>query len=77
MPLLDNWDLSVTTDEVLRAQGADPDVLRIRRPALLATTDQAIISGSSILHPQVLFEKYSVKGLLHERLEVEGCLIWH
>ncbi len=72
MPVLDKWDLSITTDEVLRAQGADPDVLRVRRPALLASTDRAITSGSSILHPLVLFEKYSVKGLLHERLELNS-----
>ena len=70
MPILDKWELSISTDEVLRAQGADPKSLRLRRPALITSTDQAITSGTSILRPLVLYEKYSVKGLIHDRLEL-------
>jgi hypothetical protein len=72
MPILDKWDLSLTTEEVLRAQGADPESIRLRRPALVQSTVDAIANGISTLHPVVLYEKYSVKGLVHERLELEG-----
>jgi hypothetical protein len=72
MPILDHWDLQLTTDLVLRAQGADPKIILTRRPALLQITEEAIISGSTLLRPAVLFEKYPVKGFTHERLEIIG-----
>jgi len=70
MPILDNWKLRLTVDDVLRAQGADPDAIRIRRPSLVKSTEEAIAIGVPLLHPRVLYEKYTVKGLLHERLEL-------
>ena len=70
MPILDLWDIQLTVDQVLRAQGADPDVIRSRRPNLVKTTEQAIIMGQALLKPLVLYEKYEVKGFTHERLEL-------
>ena len=70
MPILDHWDIQLTVDQVLRAQGADPDVIRSRRPNLVKTTEQAIIMGQALLKPLVLYEKYEVKGFTHERLEL-------
>jgi hypothetical protein len=70
MPILDKWELPLTTNEVLRAQGADPEALLLRRPGLAVSTDQAISKGKSILHPLVLYEKYAVKAFVHERLEL-------
>lgn len=72
MPILDKWDLQLTTDQVLRAQGADPEVIRVRRPSLLKTTEQAISKGQPLLRPLVLYEKYAVKGFVHERLDLEA-----
>lgn len=70
MPILDQWNLQLTTDRVLRAQGADPEVIRTRRPALLNATDSAINRGKQLLHPVVLYESYLVKRFIHERLEL-------
>jgi len=70
MPILDHWYMQLTVDQVLRAQGADPDVIRSRRPNLVKTTEQAIIMGQALLKPLVLYEKYEVKGFTHERLEL-------
>jgi len=70
MPILDHWDIQLTVDQVLRAQGADPEVIRSRRPNLVKTTEQAIIMGQALLKPLVLYEKYEVKGFTHERLEL-------
>lgn len=71
MPILDKWDLSITTDEVLRAQGANPELIWLNRPALVQSTVEAITIGISTIHPIVLYEQYRVKGLTHERLELE------
>jgi hypothetical protein len=70
MPILDNWELQLTIDDVLRAQGADPSAIRLRRPSLVKSTEEAIAIGVPLLHPRVLYAKYAVKGLVHERLEL-------
>ena len=70
MPILDKWDIQLTTDQVLRAQGSDPDVIRSRRPNLVKYTEEAILRGQPLLQPRVLYEKYQVKCLTHERLEL-------
>lgn len=70
MPILDSWELNLSTDHVLRAQGADPDMIRHRRPSLISSTDEAIIRGTLLVKPIVLFEIYKVKGFRHDRLEL-------
>jgi hypothetical protein len=70
MPILNQWELSLTTDQVLRAQGADPDAIRLRRPSFIISTEEALAKGKNLIHPLVLYEKYAVKGLIHERLEL-------
>jgi hypothetical protein len=70
MPILDQWEIQLTTDQVLRAQGSDPDVIRSRKPRLVKSTEDAIVRGQPLLQPRVLFEKYQVKQLAHERLEL-------
>lgn len=70
MPVLNEWKLQLSVDDVLRAQGADPDSIRQRRPALIGNAEKAINIGRSLLHPVVLYEQYTVKKLVHERLEL-------
>jgi hypothetical protein len=70
MPILDKWDLQLTTDHVLRAQGADPQVIRSRRPNLVLATQEALIRAEPLLKPLVLYEKYRVKAFIHECLEL-------
>lgn len=70
MPILDKWNLQITTDQVLRAQGADPDEIRVRRPSLLTSTIEAIKLGNTIFNPIVLYQKYTVKQFIHDRVEL-------
>ena len=72
MPILDNWELQLTIDDVLRAQGADPAAIRLRRPSLVKSTEKAIAIGMPLLHPRVLYAKYAVNGLVHERLVISS-----
>ncbi len=72
MPVLKQWEFSLTADDVLRSQGADPEVIKLRRPSLVKITENAIDRGIPLLQPQVLYEKYEVTGLVHERLELNG-----
>ncbi len=70
MPILDHFELQLNVDDVLRAQGADPASIRARRPALVTSTEKAILLGSELLHPLVLYEQYPVKRFIHERLQL-------
>jgi hypothetical protein len=68
MPILNQWEISLTPDEVLHSQGADPQVIKVRRPSLVKITEKAIATGMPMLEPKVLYEEYTIKSLVHERL---------
>lgn len=70
MPILDQWVIPLTIDQVLRAQGAEPEAIRLRRSILIKKTDEAIAKAKFLLHPMILYEKYEVKRFVHERLEL-------
>jgi hypothetical protein len=70
MPVLDHWKIPITVDDVLRAQGADPEVIFQRRPSLAQAAEDALRKAGPFLHPLVLYEKYAVDKLMHERLEL-------
>lgn len=70
MPVLNQWNITLNVDDVLRAQGADPVSIRQRRPALIKSTEKAISLGKTLLQPRVLYEQYEVTRFIHERLEL-------
>ena len=72
MPLLRDWDLSLDVDQVLRAQGADPAVIRARRPALVEASEQALKEGLAYLAPVAAYRELAVESLRHERLVLQG-----
>jgi hypothetical protein len=66
------WDLSLTVDQVLRGQGADPQRLRQRRPALVEIAAWALQEGLPLLQPVVLAQEFQVQGVLHENLILDS-----
>jgi hypothetical protein len=70
MPILDQWEITLSVDDVLRAQAADADEIRKRRPSLIKITEQAINKGKYLIKPIVLYEIYPVKSFVHERLDL-------
>lgn len=72
---MDNWsvsDLKLDVDAVLRGQGADPQIVRGRRPRLVEIAAQALEGSRFLLEPQVFLRELSVGSLRHEKLELEG-----
>ena len=76
MLVLREWDLIIDADQVLRGQGADPEVIRRRSPNLVELAERAIQEGASLLKPQLLYRRLAVERVLHERiiLDFEGEL---
>jgi hypothetical protein len=72
MPVMTEWDLAVDADKVLWGQGADPALVRARRPRLAALAEAAIAEGRPLLAPAVTYRRIPVTGLQHERLSLAG-----
>jgi hypothetical protein len=72
MPILRDLDLALDADKVLWGQGANPAAIRARRPALADLADAVIAEGSPLLEPVLLYERFPVTGLRHDRLSLAG-----
>lgn len=67
-----DWDLPYDVDDVLRSQGADPDVLRDRRPQIVALSERALAVGRDLTEPVVLTRSLTVEGSDNDRVTLEG-----
>jgi hypothetical protein len=70
--ILRGWSLKIQPEQVLRAQGVDPDLPRPRSPVLAELVEQALTLGPALVDPVVLTRRLGVTGLRHERLLLEG-----
>jgi hypothetical protein len=75
MPVLTDWALELDVDQILRAQGADPGIIRARRPALVGLAERALQAGRPLLEPKVAFARFTSTGLRHERLTLDGGVL--
>lgn len=74
MPSLHHFLLDLDVDQVLRAQAADPAVIRARQPDLVRVAEQALNEGLQLISPKVLYERKPVARVGHEWLELQGGL---
>jgi len=72
LPILDDWDLKISVDDVLRAQGSDPAVIRARRSQLAQLAEHTIAESSRYLHPIALYQVYEIENVLHKKLKLSG-----
>ncbi len=63
-------DLNITVDAVLRGQGADPDIIRIRSPRLIRIAEEALAEAIDLLEPEVLVREIEVTGFAHDNLQL-------
>jgi hypothetical protein len=69
---LTGWQLDIDADMILRGQGADPAVVRQRRPRLVETAEQALAEGMRWVQPAVVYRVLNVQSLRHETLTLQG-----
>lgn len=72
MELWDDFDLTLDADDVLCGEGADPAVVRAKKPALLNAASMALREGHSKLHPAAMIYQIKVVEHRHERILLEG-----
>lgn len=72
MPILTNWTLDITPDQVLTGQGADPRIIRARRPRLVAAAERALAEGLPLVAPVVAWAQLAVREVRHERIVLEN-----
>jgi hypothetical protein len=68
MELLTDFDLALSVDDVLHGEGADPAVVRAKKPAMLQAAYLALDEGSSKLRPAVILHQSKVVEHRHERI---------
>jgi hypothetical protein len=72
MPVLEDWEIEITVDQVLRGQGADPQMIRGRSPKIVEAAEWALSEGRNLIHPRVLYESHKVEELRHEKLRLSN-----
>jgi hypothetical protein len=70
--VISNWKLVVDSDMVLRGQGADPSIIRKRKPRLVEIAEQALEEGMSLIAPVAVYCVLDVKAFRHEIFELSN-----
>jgi hypothetical protein len=68
MELLKDFDLKIGVDDILRGEGADPVIVRSKKPALLNAAALALEQGRPMLHAAAVLQRSSVLEHRHERI---------
>jgi hypothetical protein len=72
MELLQDFDFTLSADDVLRGEGADPEIVHAKKPALLNAASAALDEGFTKLRPTALIHTARVVEHRHERILLKG-----
>lgn len=72
MELLKDFILTVNADDVLRGEGADPEIVHDKKPSLLNAASAALDEGLTKLRPTALIHTARVFEHRHERILLKG-----
>ena len=67
-------EFPVTVDDILRAQGANPETIRARRPAIHEMTERAIRLGLQKAPPMGWVRNLDVQSSRHDRFILSGAV---
>jgi len=69
-------NLDIDVDSILRGQGADPEIIRQRRPRLVILAEQALEEGSQLIDPVALYSIFQVEKIGHDYFSLMGgCVL--
>lgn len=72
MPIITPSQIKLSVDDVLRGQGAQPEIIRQRNPKFARVAEEALQIGLSVMTPQILYAWKNVETLRHETLFLAG-----
>jgi hypothetical protein len=72
MELLEDFDFTLSEDDVLRGEGADPAIVRAKKPSLLEAASTALHEGFTRIHPAALIHTTRIVEHRHERILLQG-----
>lgn len=75
MPVLDSFHPTVTVDQILRWEGADPAAIHRRRPQLAQIAAQSLETGLPLLRPLVLLEEFAIVEIRHQTIRLAGDFV--
>jgi len=64
--------LELNAERLLLSQGADPDIVKTRRPKVYQLAQQAVETGLTLIEPHVWKKMLRVERFRHERFDLEG-----
>jgi hypothetical protein len=64
--------LELNAERLLLSQGADPDIVKARRPKVYQLAQQAVETGLTLIEPHVWKKMLRVERFRHERFDLEG-----
>ena len=65
-------NLNISVDMVLRGQGADPALIRQRKPRLVAIAERALEEGLLLIEPLAVYRILPVEKISHDRIDLAG-----
>jgi hypothetical protein len=68
MDLLEDFNFALSEDDVLRGEGADPAIVRTRKPTLIKVASAALHEGFALIHPVAFIHTANVVEHRHERI---------
>ena len=71
MTISTKWDLNLNIDDILRGQGADPQVVHSAKPRLLSMAESVFSNDLGLLHPIAIFTEFRVLEHRHEQIHLE------
>ena len=74
MNVITDLHLSLSTDDILRGQGLNSELIHVRKPALLAAAKRAYSRGLSLIHPKALTREIAVLARRHDRILLKDGL---
>ena len=72
MEIWTEFDLTLDVDDILRGEGMDPNIVHVRRPALVKSAEEALKVGLAKLHPAAAVCEVNVLEHRHERIRLES-----
>lgn len=68
----DIGELKITTADVLRGQGADPEKIKSRNPRLYKLAAKALEEGSELLAPDFVIKEVAILEIRHKKIILEN-----